>query len=86
MCKIEQIGEEIIEQIKESKCHLILIKPDFLKELKKQREVRVTTDYDNISSLAGVELIEAKFIDDNYKILEFDNKLEKMEFKMLNFV
>ena len=83
--KIEKISKEIIEQMKNKKSYLILIKPDFLKELKKQREVRVITD-DQISTLAGVELIETKFIDDNCKILEFDNKLEKMEFKMLNFV
>lgn len=83
---IEKVYKDVISQTKNKKSYLILIKPDFVKKLKKQREVMDTTDYNVISDLAGIELIETKFIDDNYKILEFDNELAKIEFKMLNFV
>ena len=86
MSKMEQIGEEIIEQIKESKCYSILIKPDFLKELEKERDIIVNNVNNAVETFAGIEIIETKFIENDWEILEFDNQLEKMEFKMLNFV
>jgi len=91
MSKIEQIGEEIIEQIKENKCYLVLIKPDFLKELKKERDVIVNNVIvnnvdDDVETFAGIEIIETEFIENDWEILEFENQLEKLQFRVFNFI
>ena len=86
MSKIEQIGEEIIEQINESKCYLVLIKPDFLKELEKERDMIVNNVSDDVETFAGIEIIETKFIENDWEILEFDNQLEKLQFRAFHFI